>query len=263
MRTINLDSDLLFIDMHFSFFSQCVSRIEYGLEQQAKEAEAQLNGLSDDLDPDTRYYSEMQYQNELELAAGYVPPLAFATMLATVWSSFEHGLTIVTQRHLRKTLPADLTAEERTKKLNKIRDLVEIKKHWEKNKATFPSGWDEVLDIREVRNLVVHDNSWRHEMSPDETDVNELTRHTRVKTVTSYIERRERQGRSGLSFQDDQMIVTSDYCREVEKALCGYVRALVPALTRVEPDIYQHIIDVLYPKAKTRDSGRKRGESGA
>ncbi len=221
MPTVSLDSVNPWIDMHFSFFSQCVTRIEYGLEKQAEEAITKLKEPTDDLDDDVRNLREMHFQNELELAAGYIPPLAFSTMLAAVWSSFEHALTIVTQRHLRKTLPADLTADKRTKLLNQIRDLSEIKKHWEVAKVTFPSGWDEILDIREVRNLVVHDNSWRHEMNPDETDANELTRHKRVNTVSRYIKQRELQGKTGLSFQDDQMIVTSSYCHEVVGTLCA------------------------------------------
>lgn len=269
MASVNIDSDKLDIDMHFSFFSQSVSRIEYGLQQQAEEAVAKLSEPRDELDPQVQYLIEMQLQNELELAAGFVPPLVFSTMLAAVWSSFEHALTIVTQQHLCATLPSSLDAGERTKRLNKIRDLTEIKKHWEnkhgeKVRVRFPSGWDEILDIREVRNLIVHDNSWRHEMATNETDSEELVRHKRVKTILTYIARREQEGRRGLSFDGDQLIVTSDYCHEVVKTLCAYLKTLVDALEPVESEISQHVIDVLYPKRKgPRVSGRKADEAVA
>ena len=86
------------------------------------------------------------------------------TVVVSIWSLFEHNMITMAQHEVIRTTASQ---EEGQKKANKMRDLAEIKNFWEKRGIQFPAGWDELMEIREVRNIIVHDGARRHVVMPN------------------------------------------------------------------------------------------------
>ena len=114
------------------------------------------------------------------------------------------------------------------KKANGLHKMKEIKLFWEDLGVIYPIEWEFLDEVREVRNLIVHDNGRRHA-------VDGMKQQKRSKRVEDFISARTKAGKTDLSFDRDELVVTPEFCLELSQVCNTFLQLMIERIPKM-PD---------------------------
>ncbi|WLD13301.1 hypothetical protein [Planctellipticum variicoloris] len=178
------------------------------------------------------------------------PSLFGQNALTMVWSHFEHEMVEACRTDI---IHETESLEVGEKNADKCNTLELVHKHLKDRGVQLLPIWSELHEnIREVRNQIVHDNGRRYvaglDGGPD--DMTGIKTAKRSKQVDEYVASRIAAGKSGLSFDGDQLVVTTTFCREIAE-MC---EVLVAHVIEKMPDTEESYsrIEAIMSRAKKR-----------
>ncbi len=198
----------------FDHFRGYLSHMDERFTRDQAEYDAKFEADAKDFSEAERSQLAEWYGEGVWYISEVFPRLFAQSALTMVWSHFEHEMV--------KTCRTDILHEtesldEGEKNAGKIKTLAHVEGHLNLRGVPLLPTWTELNgNIREVRNQIVHDNGRRYgDGSGGTDDVSAIATMKRSKRVDKYVEERLAAGKFGLSFESDQLVVTTALCREV------------------------------------------------
>ena len=178
------------------------------------------------------------------------PRLFFQSALTLVWSHFEHEMVEACRTDI---LHESASLDDGEKKADKCRKLEHVEKHLIDRGVPLLPTWTELYgNIRDVRNQIVHDNGRRYGAGPGGPDDDAaIATMKRSKRVDKYVEDRLAVGKDGLSFESDQLVVTTEFCRDVAD-MCEELVAYVIEKMPESVESYGRIEEIMAREKKRR-----------
>jgi len=209
-----------------SFVTIAEEALRLHMEVFKREIEREVSKKEERYRRDYEDFCDQEYQR----ISIQFPRRLFQSLLVTIWSEFDHKMTIYAQDW---AMVIASSPEEGKKKAKGLRSFEAIKEFWTRQAFRYPDGWDVLDKIREVRNLIAHDNGRRHTTS-GLIDPIELKCHERTRDVEAYVAERMQAGKMGLSFDGDELVVDADFCREMSEHCESFLQAMVKTMPKTD-----------------------------
>lgn len=158
------------------------------------------------------------------------PRLLGRSALVMLWSLFENAMVSLCRGDI--SIEAG-SLEKGEKEADMCRTLEHVKKHLESRNVHLP--WQNIEGILDVRNQLVHDNGFRyyHDGNAEPTDLEMRSTFRRSTRVDRYVLDREAAGKSGISFDHEQLAISSSFCNELADTLQAFVLAAGRAMPEI------------------------------
>lgn len=205
------------LDNFRGYLAHMEERFERDMKEFNEQLEAELNGKSEQ----ERASIVDWYGKEIWNIAEIFPRHFWQSSLVTIWSHFEHEIVDLCRMDIVHEAEDIDTG---TKRADKCKTLEDVRKYLDKRKVQLNSNWSELEKINKVRNQIVHDGGRRYIAGPEgyPDDEDGIKTLERSKAVDAYVAKREQAGKTGLSFESEELVVTAEFCRELAE-LCHVV----------------------------------------
>lgn len=216
-------------------FTNYLGIMESGLAGRRKTLDEEYERDSAQASADKQEYLADWYSHDYDMLFETFPRMLQGTTFVAIWSQFEHAVLRLCRSDIQDESPiGDETWRER---IRRIKNPEEMQGYFESRTIKMPPEWAELLRIYHVRNQIAHENGRR--LDPDYHDPKQANKgpQKRSKEVDDYVTWRNSIGKTGLSFEDDTLVVAPEFCREVATLCEDCFTALVNAVPATSEEL--------------------------